>query len=325
VSYTDKSEGEERLEAPTVTMVLRSRQATKSVKVSLANVSAISGAVITAFYLVIGLLDMVFPGYLGTSGSMSNALTAFHGSLSSPSNIVSLGGSGWYILGGTLYGLPILPVMLAAVKFDLAFSLFVVVVSSLIGLVVGLYAGFFGGIIDRILTEISNFFLQIPLIGLAIMVSYLLGFSFFDLAIATSIAWWPIFGVIVRNKARSVKRATFVASAMASGDTPTKITFRHIFPSILPDFTASVFIELGIVVQLIATVDFLNLDPAFRYMPELGNMMSWGVSSTLLGTLTWWPLVIPGLFLLGFTLGVFLLGAGLKRSIRYKTWRNDQR
>ena len=119
-----------------------------------------------------------------------------------------------------------------------------------------LYAGFFGGIIDRVLTEISNFFLQIPLIGLAVMVSYLLGFSFFDLAIATSIAWWPIFAVFVRNKARSVKMATFVASAMTSGDTATEITFRHIFPSILPDFAARVFIELGIVVQLIATVKF---------------------------------------------------------------------
>jgi peptide/nickel transport system permease protein len=320
----DRNEGEERLEAPTVTMVLKSRQATKSVKVSLANASAITGAVITAFYLIIGLLDTVFPNYLGTSGSMSNALTAFHGSLSS-SIIAPLGGSGWYILGGTLYGLPILPVMLAAVKFDLAFSLFVVIVSSLIGLVIGLYAGFFGGIIDRILTEISNFFLQIPLIGLAIMISYLLGFSFFDLAIATSIAWWPIFAVFVRNKARSVKMATFVASAMTSGDTATEITFRHIFPSILPDFASRVFIELGIVVQLIATVDFLNLDPAFKYMPEIGNMMSWGNTSVVLGTLIWWPLVIPGLFLVGFTLGVFLLGAGLKRSIRYKSWRYDQR
>jgi peptide/nickel transport system permease protein len=321
----DRNEGEERLEAPTVTMILKSRQATKSVKVSLANVSAITGAVITAFYLIIGLLDMVFPSYLGSSGSMSNALTAFHGSLSASSSIVPLGGSGWYILGGTLYGLPILPVMLAAVKFDLAFSLFVVIVSSLIGLVVGLYAGFFGGIIDRILTEISNFFLQLPLIGLAILVSYLLGFSFFDLAISTTIAWWPIFAIFVRNKARSVKMATFVASAMASGDTATKITFRHIFPSILPDFTARVFIELGIVVQLIATVDFLNLDPAYKYMPELGNMMSWGSGPLLLGTLTWWPLVIPGLFLLGFTLGVSMLGSGLRRSIRYKNWRHDQR
>ena len=321
----DGIEGEERLEAPTVTMILKSRQATKSVKVSLANASAITGAVITAFYLIIGLLDTVFPNYLGTSGSMGNALTAFNGSLSASSGISPLGSSGWYILGGTLYGLPILPVMLAAVKFDLAFSLFVVIVSSLIGLVIGLYAGFFGGIIDRILTEISNFFVQIPLIGLAVMVSYLLGFSFFDLAIATSIAWWPIFAVFVRNKARSVKMATFVASAMTSGDTATEITFRHIFPSILPDFAARVFIELGIVVQLIATVDFLNLDPAFKYMPEIGNMMSWGSSSVLLGTSTWWPLVVPGLFLIGFTLGVFLLGAGLKRSIRYKSWRYDQR
>lgn len=324
-SDMEGAEGNDRLEPPTVTMILKSRLATKSVKVSLANRSALAGAIITAVYLIIGLLDTVFPGYLGVSGSMGNAITAFHGSLSASVPVSPLFGSGWYILGGTMYGLPILPVMLAAMKFDLAFSLFVVVVSSLIGLVVGLYAGFFGGFIDRILTRISDFFLQIPLIGLAIMVAYLLGFSFLDLAIAVAVSWWPVFAVFVRNKAHSVRKATFVVSAMASGDTPTEITFRHIFPSILPDFAAQFFIELGLIVQVLATVDFLDLNASFRYMPEIGNMMSWGSSSALLGTTTWWPLVIPGLFLLGFTLGVFLLGAGLKRSIRYKSWRYEQR
>ncbi|EQD44965.1 binding-protein-dependent transport system inner membrane component [mine drainage metagenome] len=321
----DGIEGNDRLEPPTVTMILKSRQATKSVKVSLANKSALAGAIITAIYFIIGLLDAVFPGYLGASGSMGNALTAFHGSLAVSTPVSPLFGSGWYILGGTLYGLPILPVMFAAIKFDLAFSLFVAVVSSLIGLVIGLYAGFFGGIIDRILIKISDFFLQIPLIGLAIIIAYLLGFSFLDLAIAVAISWWPVFAVFVRNKAHSVKKATFVVSATSSGDTATEITFRHIFPSILPDFAARVFIELGLIVQVLATVDFLNLNTSFRYMPEIGNMMSWGSSSALLGTTTWWPLVIPGLFLLGFTLGVYLLGSGLKRSIRYKSWRYEQR
>ena len=82
---------EDRLEPPTVTMVLKSKQATKSVKMSLTNKAAIAGLLITVFYFLIGLLDLIYPGYLGVSGSMSNAVTTFHGnySLTTPQGLFS--------------------------------------------------------------------------------------------------------------------------------------------------------------------------------------------------------------------------------------------
>jgi peptide/nickel transport system permease protein len=312
---------EERLEPPTVTMVLKSKQATKSVKMSLTNKAAIAGLIITVFYFLIGLLDLIYPGYLGVSGSMSNAVTTFHGnySLTTPQGLFS---GGWFLFGGTSYGLPVLPVAFAAVKFDLGFSLFVVLVGAGIGMVAGLYAGVSNGIIDKIISKFSDFFVQIPVIGLAVIIAAVLNLGYEGFAFALAITWWPLYAGRTRNMVRSTKKKMYIMSSVASGDSRTKIAFYHVFPNILPDIAIRIILDLGLVFELLATVDFLNIGGVNPYLPEIGNMMRWG--NAYIGTGYWWPLVIPGIFIIGFGVGVYLLGTGLKSSLNRKKWRFER-
>ncbi len=313
----------ERMEAPTVTMVLKSREATKSIKISLVNRAALTGAVITAVYLVIGLLDWVFPQYLGTSGSLSNAIIAFNGNITSgPTAPYPFTSFGWNVLGGTLYALPLLPVMLASLKFDLAFGLFVALVGSGIGLLVGLYAGFSAGYLDRALTKVSQLFIQIPMLALAIGIALILDKSLFGFAIAVIVVWWPYPAVIIKDKVKASRRKAFVTSSIVSGDSATTSIFKHVFPNVLSQFIIRMFMDIGILVEILATVNFLGLGFTSPYMPELGNMLAWGYQFA--GTGDWWPLVIPGLFLVVLILGVSLLGIGANRAVRASRWRNDR-
>lgn len=328
---------QDRLEPPSVTMVLKSKDATKSIKQSLANITAIVGLAITLFYIAIFVADIVYPRYLQATGPLSNAVTAFNGvyyETGYPA-IAPFAKSGWLILGSTTYDLPILPVMLLSIKYDLAFASLTVLISAAIGTLAGLYAGTYGGLLDRVIVKISDFFFDVPFLAMAIFIGILIAhLSLLGLAIAAGIAWFPSFANAVRDRAREVASGGFAKSQLASGSSKGRLLFKHIFPNIVPDLGAKMISDLGVTVQILATIDFLygfayinTLSPEiFRglhivnpFLPELGNMIMWG--SLFIGTGQWWPIVIPGLFLIGFIAGVNLLAAGVRKSIRYKRWK----
>ncbi len=328
--------GQDRIEAPSVTMVLRSKSATKSIKQSLANKTAFAGLAITLFYSAIFVMDMVYPKYLPATGPLGNAITAFGGTGSATlvAGIAPLKESGWLILGTTAYNLPILPVMLASIKYDLAFAVSAVLISAFIGAGAGLYAGTYGGMLDRVILKISDFFFDIPFVALAIIIGILaVKLNLIGLAIAAGIAWWPSFAIYVRNHARQVASGGFAKSQLASGSSKSRLLFKHVLPNIVPNLGAKMISDLGVAVQILATVDFFygftrvtSLSPAGAglhmvnpALPELGNMIMWGSLYISMGE--WWQIVIPALFLIGFIAGVNLLSAGVRKYIRYKRWK----
>lgn len=328
---------QDRIEAPSVTMVLKSKEASKSIRQSLANKTAIAGLVMTLFYVAIFVADIVYPQYLQATGPLSNAATAFGGDIYETGfpAVAPFVKSGWLSLGSTTYGLPILPVMLLSVKYDLAFAFLTVLISAFIGAFAGAYAGTYGGLLDRVIIKISDFFFDVPFLALAIFIGILAAnLSFFGLAIAAGIAWWPSFASAVRDRAKEVASGGFAKSQLASGSSKARLLFRHILPNVVPDIGAKAISDLGVAVQVIATVDFLfgfsyistwapdvfhGLHIINPFLPELGNMMMWGW--LFIGTGQWWPIVIPGLFLIGFIVGVNLLAVGVRKSIRYKRWK----
>ena len=324
----------DRIEPPSVTMVLRSKPATKSIKQSLANKTAIAGLVITAIYFAVFVADIVYPEYLHPSGALNNSLFAFStiGYNSGFAAIPPFSQTGWYILGNTIYNIPILPVMLASLKYDIAFALAAVLLSTLLGLAAGLYAGTYGGVLDRLILKITDFFLDIPLIALVIFIAILFAnLNLIGLAIAVGLAWWPSMARFIRDKSVEIASGGFAKSMYASGNPKRVVLYRHVLPNIGADLGARVLTDLGVAVQLLATVDFLfsfsTIDSLFPFipagyhivslsLPELGNLVLWG--TLFIGTGQWWRIVVPGLFLVGFIAGVNLLSAGIKKTIRFK-------
>ena len=89
---------------------------------------------------------------------------------------------------------------------------------------------------------------------------------------------------------------------------------RNVFVHVLPNVLSPVFVQfsldLGTIVQVFAALDFIGFNKGNPYLPELGNMLTWG--ETYLSYGAWWPIVIPGIFLLIFTVSVNLMGDGLR-------------
>lgn len=285
------------------------------------NKIAFVGMLITAVYFIIALVDVVYPQYLGVTGSISY-LPHYQVPYNLP--VAPTLSKGWWYwfgtTGSTGYQLALLPTMLAALKIDLSFSIVIVFSGALIGVVLGTMAGYFGGLIDEILLRITDIFFSVPLLILAIAFTVSFYYIPDSILIALIIVWWPIYTRLARSLALSTKSQKYVEAATASGSSGIRNVFSHVLPNVLSPVFVQISLDLGTVVQLFASLVFLQVYSAglTQNTVELGNLLVLGqdlFTSVAAGgqiQAIWWPLILPGIFLLIFTVAINLLGDGLR-------------
>ncbi len=290
----------------------RFENANSTFRLFLKNRLAMVGLVITVIYFAIAVLDSVYPQWLGVS-NLSTALNFIPGhsaNLALPT-APSFSGSWWFWLGTTYSRIPILPVVLGALRIDLAYTVLIVFVGMSVGVIVGSIAGYFGGIVDEIVMRVTDVFFSLPFFVFALAIVYVLGFSFTNVVLALMIIWWPTYARLSRGLALETKSLKYVEASRASGASNFRILVSHIIPNVLSPVYVQISLDLGSVIQLFAAIFFLvGSLGASAYPIEIGYMISTGESYLAQGI--WWPVIIPSLFLLVFTVAVNLMGDGLR-------------
>lgn len=273
---------------------------------------AFVGFIITAVYFIIALMDAVYPQYLGVNNISS--MTAFLPPGQPLTSVIptppDFSGSWWFYFGTTEYGIPILPAMLAALKVDIEYSLLIVLVGMASGIIIGTLSGYFGGLIDESFMRITDIFFSLPFLIFAIAITFVLGEELINVVIALMIIWWPIYARLTRGLALSTKALNYVEAATASGSSRIRNAFVHILPNVLSPVYVQFSLDLGTIVLTFAALDFIGFNKGNPLLPELGNIIVTG--QTYLAGGIWWPIVIPGIFLLIFTVAVNLMGDGLR-------------
>ena len=168
------------------------------------------------------------------------------------------------ILSRTLYG----------ARISLIVAVSVVSISLSIGLIAGLASGFYGGWTDTVLNiYVTNAFLALPGILLAIAFVAFLGPGLFNLILALSISGWVGYARLVRAQVMAVKEREFVEAARALGASNLRLVFRHILPNIVQPLIVQAAIGMAGAVLAEATLSFLGLGippPA----PSWGTMLN---------------------------------------------------
>lgn len=290
----------------------RFENANSTFRLFLKNRLAMVGLIITAFYFGIAILDAIYPQWLGVS-SLSTALNFIPGHR--PNTFLPTGpnfsGSWWYWFGTTYSRIPILPAVLGALRIDLAYTVLIVFVGMSVGVVVGSIAGYFGGLIDEVVMRVTDVFFSLPFFVFALAIVYVLGFSFTNVVVALMIIWWPTYARLSRGLALETKAFKYVEASRASGASNFRILTSHIIPNVLSPVYVQISLDLGSVIQLFAAIFFLvGSLGASAYPVEIGYMIAQGESFLAFGI--WWPVIIPSLFLLVFTVAVNLMGDGLR-------------
>lgn len=154
------------------------------------------------------------------------------------------------ILSRTIYG--------ARISMIVAVS--VVGLSLALGIVAGAAAGFYGGWTDTVLNVyVTNAFLALPGILLAIAFVAFLGPGLFNLILALSISGWVGYARLVRAQVMAVREREFVEAARALGASDLRVIGRHILPNILQPLIVQAAVGMAGAVLSEATLSFLGL------------------------------------------------------------------
>jgi peptide/nickel transport system permease protein len=145
-------------------------------------------------------------------------------------------------------------------RISLIVAVSVVSLSLGIGLVAGLAAGFYGGWIDTVLNVyLTNAFLALPGILLAIAFVAFLGPGLFNLILALAISGWVGYARLVRAQVMAVKEREFVEAARALGASDLRVLCSHILPNIIQPLIVQAAIGMAGAVLAEATLSFLGL------------------------------------------------------------------
>ena len=215
---------------------------------------------------------------------------------------------GGFILGTDEVGRDILSRILVGLRASWIATIGIVFTIGLIGTVLGTIAGLKGGIIDSILMRVTDFFLALPSVVVAIVIVAAIGGSLLHAAMALVIVSWPYYARIVRAEVRGVAARPHVEAARLSGISRWRLAGRHVLPGVFPIVIVNMSMDLGGMTIAIALLSFLGLGTPLP-APELGSMVANGLSYLLS---YWWVPIMPALAVFFIAVVANFAGDGIR-------------
>jgi peptide/nickel transport system permease protein len=260
------------------------------------NRSAIAGLIIISIIGLIAVLAPVLPilDPVATSWSaIRKAPTAAH------------------LLGTDDIGRDILSRMIWGAQASLMAGVVSVAIAVALGVPFGLVSGYFGGWVDQVISRITEAFLAMPFLIMAIALAAFLGPSLTNAMIAIGLSAMPIFVRLTRSQVMAVKTEDYIEGARSIGLGHLDIMLRYILPNIVPPIIVQATLTVATAIIAEASLSFLGLGqqaPA----PSWGSMLN--VAKNFL-TQAPWMAMWPGAAIFLVVIGFNLLGDGLRDAL----------
>lgn len=193
-------------------------------------------------------------------------------------------------------------------RITLFIVLLVAIISAPLGLIIGAVSGYFGGVADRIIMGLTDIFLSMPRLILALAFVAALGPGIENAVIAIAITAWPVYARLARVETLTIRKAEFIAAVRMQGASHGRIILRHILPLCMSSTIVRVTLDMAGIILTAAGLGFLGLG-AQPPLPEWGAMISRGRAFILD---QWWVATMPGFAIVIVSLGFCLFGDGLR-------------
>lgn len=184
----------------------------------------------------------------------------------------------------------------------------ILVLTIPVGLLVGITAGYMGGWTERVLMRITDIFLSLPNLVIALALVAMLGPGLMNGALALALTSWPPFARQARAETLALRRSDYLAAARMQGITGLRLMFGHILPLCLPTAVVRAALSLGGIILSAAGLGFLGMGVQ-PPTAEWGSMVAEG-SKVIFDQ--WWVAAAPGGAILFASLAFNLTGDGLR-------------
>jgi len=205
-------------------------------------------------------------------------------------------------------GRDILSRVILGTRDALTVALAVVGAAMLIGVPVGLVAGWREGWLAELLMRVTDVFLAVPQLILALALGQLMAPGIGTAMLALALTYWPFFARTVFAETRRLRGALFVDALAGIGASPARILLLHVLPNAAPAILVRATIGMGFTILTAALLGFLGVGAA-PPSPDWGLMVSEARQHL---PEAWWFPTFPGLAIFLLVLGFNLLGDGLR-------------
>ncbi len=181
--------------------------------------------------------------------------------------------------------------------------------STSIGVVVGALSGYYGKWVDSLLMRFTDVIIVIPLLVIAAVAGFALGFSGkWSVAIALGAFTWTGLARLVRAEFLALREREFVDAARVANASNMRIIFKHILPNTVGTIVVSTTLLMGAGLLTEAALGFLGFGVR---APEtsLGTLVNQyqGAYETRP-----WLFIWPGILIVAIVLCLQFIGDGLR-------------
>jgi len=257
------------------------------------NRKVMSGFAIVGFFTLVALLGPLF--------IHQNPLKYTSTLLAPPSS------AHW--LGTNQGGQDVFAQLVIGTRSSLFWAMLTGLIVVCISVTIGLVSGYVGGVVDDGLSLLTNVFLVIPALPLAIVAVQLFARTTLTIVLVVALTNWPWGARVLRAQTLSMRSREFVTAARAGGERTPRIIFFEIFPNEVSIVAAS-FITTTIQVLLaVAGLEFLGFGDS--KLVSWGNMLYGAYNGSALFQGAWWWFAPPGICIALLGSGLALLNFGI--------------
>jgi peptide/nickel transport system permease protein len=220
------------------------------------------------------------------------------------------GPSSGFWLGTDETGRSVLALVVWGARISLLVGFAATVISMAIGTIVGIASGHFGTWVGAILERLTDWFLVIPFLPLAIALSTVLGASLLNVIVVIGVTSWPGTARLVRAQTLSVEARPYLERARVLGGGHWHQMSRHVLPNVMPLVLANTTLTVAIAILSETTLSFLGLGDPFRV--SWGSMLDDAFGAGAISSGAWWYLLPPGMCVVIVVLAFTLVGRALE-------------
>jgi peptide/nickel transport system permease protein len=215
----------------------------------------------------------------------------------------------WF--GTDIQGRSVLSLTIWGAQVSLIVGLAATIITIVIGSVIGLVAGYYGGVRETALMRLTDWFLVIPFLPLAIVLAVILKPSLYTVIFVIGITTWPSTARVIRAQVLSLKTRAFVERARALGASDWHLVTRHILPNVGPLIFANTILIVAAAILTETTLSFLGLGPDPAVNISWGTILelAFGQGAAFAGY--WWWIIPPGVAIILLVLAFTMIGYAL--------------